>query len=512
MMYSEARDKQAQAAKAAWDKVDLKSQIEVPRKNRVAILAEQLATEDGLSKVKRDALIRGVVTAAPGTTNSKPEDGTVAGQLANIEALVKPGSVTGLELDAFNPKGSRATRAKKLEAWRKARRDEALAQRNYDDLQAEFARFGLSEPACDGILAGDAKTRAKVAAWIAKHPKPGPAVQGAMVLANSACSNLNIAHAAVEAAQPKGGQLGAVYAQLADEKQALEDLKSKKAAEREEVTDALEDGADAVEKGDRARVMAAAAKLKKNFDILIEAQDPFSIEFVSAKKQESIDKFLAAVADTSTDKAPPADTSRAALALILFPKFFDNAEKEMADADTVSLAPLVLQKALAKIDQDVAARDIATRYARIALLQQKLDVLTRQADAYYDVDAVATSMTDASLKTPIKVMLASDADKPVAGSSPTLDERVRIWKLFAKYIDTGTRLEAESRKIDYRLLALANEQQLTLAESNVAQWNTLISANIDQMAAFGASGIKAEQIVSLINSLSLLWIGSGVNK
>jgi hypothetical protein len=31
------------------------------------------------------------------------------------------------------------------------------------------------------------------------------------------------------------------------------------------------------------------------------------------------------------------------------------------------------------------------------------------------------------------------------------------------------------------------------------------------MAAFGASGIKKEDIIALLNSLTLLWIGKGVN-
>ena len=43
------------------------------------------------------------------------------------------------------------------------------------------------------------------------------------------------------------------------------------------------------------------------------------------------------------------------------------------------------------------------------------------------------------------------------------------------------------------------------------QWNSLIGTTVDQLADFGTTGIKAEHLVGLLNSLTLLWIGSGVN-
>jgi len=59
--------------------------------------------------------------------------------------------------------------------------------------------------------------------------------------------------------------------------------------------------------------------------------------------------------------------------------------------------------------------------------------------------------------------------------------------------------------------AIGYERALSYAESNVTQWNTRITASVDQMAEFGAAGIKKEDVIALVNSLTLLWIGVGVN-
>ena len=63
-----------------------------------------------------------------------------------------------------------------------------------------------------------------------------------------------------------------------------------------------------------------------------------------------------------------------------------------------------------------------------------------------------------------------------------------------------------------RAVAAKYETALGYAEANAAQWNALISGGVDQLADYGASGVRAEQITALLNSLTLLWIGVGVNK
>jgi hypothetical protein len=81
----------------------------------------------------------------------------------------------------------------------------------------------------------------------------------------------------------------------------------------------------------------------------------------------------------------------------------------------------------------------------------------------------------------------------------------------ALYLDADSRLHAEIRKTNTRVRAMEHERALAAAESNVAQWNALITSGVGQLADFGASGIRPERITALINSLTLLWIGAGVN-
>ena len=58
VFYSETRDKQGQAAKAAWEKVDLTTQVSLARKNHAALLADQLKATDEIASAQRSLAAR----------------------------------------------------------------------------------------------------------------------------------------------------------------------------------------------------------------------------------------------------------------------------------------------------------------------------------------------------------------------------------------------------------------------------------------------------------------------
>ena len=90
------------------------------------------------------------------------------------------------------------------------------------------------------------------------------------------------------------------------------------------------------------------------------------------------------------------------------------------------------------------------------------------------------------------------------------EQKKKVWKAAALYLDARSRLHGDVVGLTYRLYALQDERALALAETNALQWQALIDVNVDQLAAYGKSGVKAKTVSALLNSLTLLWIGHGV--
>jgi hypothetical protein len=98
------------------------------------------------------------------------------------------------------------------------------------------------------------------------------------------------------------------------------------------------------------------------------------------------------------------------------------------------------------------------------------------------------------------------------GNLPNTEEKINIHRAIAHYVDTGTRLDAEVKKIDLRRAALDSEVGLSYSESAINQWAALIDTNISSLETTYKLGITSKQINDVINSILLFWIGKGTNK
>jgi hypothetical protein len=92
------------------------------------------------------------------------------------------------------------------------------------------------------------------------------------------------------------------------------------------------------------------------------------------------------------------------------------------------------------------------------------------------------------------------------------NEKELMYMSAARYLDTLNRLTARRYRLEYLRVAASHELALAYVEVDMKQWQSLIAATVDQVAAFGASGIKPEQVSSLLNTIGVFWIGHGVNK
>ncbi len=478
-LYSETRDKQGQAAKKAWSEVTVKDKIAVARENLTTLLDREMATADRLTLERRDQLIRSMATG-----------GTVQQRL-----------VTPVDGALKRIAGSREQAAQ----WKTARTRQELATRSMDRATQEMADAGVEMPSCSDINGNKQEALAPLEEHIANGGSKGSAVKDSLDAARAVCARPELT---ATATVPVGGAITATMAQLGDAARSIESAKANTRNERNAYMAALDAHEKAVaqlktDANAQAKVQAAAAKLKNAVDKLTSASDVFSDRFLSEQRLDSLNRFLSAVADTKAGKAPPEGASRAAVALILFSRLADDTKKALADAKTPTLVPLVLQLNHQKIKLDAATRDIAAREAVLVLYQQKLALQSKQADQYLN----AANGFDANMSFH---PLTLDAALAGTGSDPR-GARNTLLEATALYLDTEGRLQSEVAKTNYRINAAAHESALAYAESNVAQWDGLITSGVDQLSDYGASGIKPEMIANFLNSLTLLWIGVGVN-
>lgn len=510
-MYSETRDKQGKALQEAYSKVDLKGQFEVPRKNRANILAQQLATVDALESVRREGMIR---TVAAGRSDKD----TVVAQLNAMSALSGADEVLGHTVsgDTLEKQlASRSARSAALKTWTQ-HADAAQVIRNNirNIIEPGFIRQAVAQPTCKDIRT---ESKAKQALDKIIDDQPGSLssqeLRASLIMLTKKCSELKKEEDG-QLATKIGGALAKVQELIDKEETDYRNLKGRTEAERTAAKAALAERDQAEEKGDGDGVAAAAAKVEALLKKIKQAEDVFSIQFISDQEQDALNEFLTTLKETQEGKAPKAGSSKAAIALALFPKLMKDAQEKLDDAGKASLTPLILQKNISQIMYDAATRDIETRSTRISLLKQQEAILLQQVRKYTELDDTIAKMDHRLLRMPMTVVLAAP-EKSAAGKSkafePSIDDKISVWRSLATYTDQGTRAAGEVAKIGFKLNALESEILLGYAEANVTQWDALISSNVSQLATFGGAGIKVEQITALINSVSLLWIGAGVH-
>jgi hypothetical protein len=483
-IYSEARDKQGQAAMSAWNAANASAKVTTARDNLKALLDRELATEDKIVRARRDELIRSMAAGA------SVQAGLITTTVASLSNLAGSSDIASQWVDAVD-----------------------LEQQIALDLEAaqqQFTLVGVEMPSCDALQDDEMKKSLKEI--VANGGFRGQVIDGTLPSLRSSCKDPD--RTATQRV-PLGGSMAATQMITSTRAFELEKTRNATMSARNAYRAALEahdkTAAELAANPDaRAKVQEAAAKLQKAVAALSKASDVFSAQFLSEQRQQSLDQFLAAVADTKPGEAPPEGASRAAVALILLPDLIDKTRQSLADARKPLLVPLVLQKQYEKIKLDALTRDIAAQQGEVALLQKKLSLQTQQAREYLQAKKGFDLISPEIVSLPVGNVLSGQLPATVAPIK--LQDRKRLAEAAGYYLDAEGRLRAEVNKTDYELIAAKHERAVAYAEANAMQWETLISSGVNQLADYGTTGIKPEQVVSLLNALSLLWIGSGVNK
>jgi hypothetical protein len=479
-MYSETRDKQARDAAESWSKVDLKAQVEVPRKNLQALLTEQLSLEEEIWNTRAQGLARGMAYS----WTVKRFGNELTTQIARVY---------GSASDA-NEYAERAAEQKRL--------IDLIAANSLVITAASFA-----PPSCGNLLEPDqkAKVNARVGAIDAnKRALISPIIS----TLEKDCGLLKKFKE-----EPSTGELTAATTQLKTEKDALDAEVSKTAAVRDEYTKALnsyEEEAEVLTKTPSNpsldKLDAALSKLKAVAEKFAGKDDVFTKKFVAEEQLKSLDRFLSTYSDVLAGKGTSKDPSQVAIALAVFPDLIRKADVALQSSKKPMLTHLVIQKNLEQAKLDAAERDIVVRRKLIELWKAQVEALQEQLGAYLQAHS--------GLSTPAIAALEEKSLREALSPSNNEDEfenKQKLWKSAALYLDAENRLRAEVAKNRYRILALQYEKTLTYAEANINQWRALIEPTVELMGAYGESGLRSSEITAFLNSLTLLWIGAGVN-
>lgn len=500
-LYSPERDKQGQAAQTAWSKVDLKSQVAVPRENLAKTLAEQLAMEDEIWAKRKERQ---------------------AGDMASTMTVAKFRTEAEKGLTRVIGEGKPGTPVAVADAYRKALGQVDAEALNLDGYLDKISFSGVKPPPC--ALATNptelaAYNKAKLAGLpINKAAGYVPAIAGYA----KTCADLKREKGV--AAATAGGALGRA---LADLKIEEDDLEAQKASVEVLLISlkAAQDEYAAAEKALKRNaktqqdVTDALAKLKRVVAKLPSSANPkgedgagqlsesaIAQKAFSQERIDSINKFLATYESVVKGEGAAAGSNRAAIALALFPDLQDKSKQALADAEKPNLTPLLLTKSLEQVRYDAAVKDVERRETLIALRRQLVASLGQQSAAYLEAYQESEKVPAGRL-----AVALTPYDEGKADATEQAKKKNAAWRGATRFLEAEGELRALEGKTRYRIYALQNEGALLYAESSVQQWDALIKPSVDLLAQYGAAGITSKDAIDLFNSLMLLGIAVGVN-
>lgn len=487
-LYVEARDKQGQAAKTAWDAVNFDATVKTERDNLNKFMQAEIDTAAKTRVAVRDDYLRYLV----GSTLQKG----LADQLkAKHETLV------GTDDVASTVKLAVAADANKLDL---------------SGVVLFFALNNLGPATCD-YAAPNVSPQMRKAQASSDATTAGLAGQGIAQL-NKACKAKN---APGLEDSFKGGVLAKYVNGRKNAQRELDDL----TIEAKTLTDNYEQAKDAFDKAAMAKAVDTVKNLKDKAQKLADAanklsasSNPLAQQFMANEGIQALNDFVKALAATPADpsQVPSADSgaAKAAVALAIFPRLMDEATQAANEQRAMRAVPLQMQANYQQLILTAATRDIQSRQAEVKLWDQlvtaTLDEAVQLSRAYNRLNLFgppAGSSQTAALK--------DWADKPVieltTGTKATTDQRELFYFSAGLYADALTRLDTARDTLQIKVRAAIYERALAYSEVNAKQWTSLIGLSVDQVSASAASGLKSQTVTNLLNTLALLGGAYGLN-
>ena len=491
--YDAARDRQGQAARQAWSEVNLKETIDAERANLTKLLAAEIETQQQLARAIRGHALRSLVRG----------DSLQASLVSPLDTRFTALAGTRAALD-----NAQTVRGK----WNASR--DRVVEKTHD-----LASQGLAAPACAQIVqdAQDVVPPA-IRSWQqgANSQRSKDVVESALRILRRECRK-NLSENDVY--KSFGGAISIAWEEYLREAQRLDEQKKQlgglEARYREARAAYEKASAEArSEPALQAQAEAAAKRVQDVVSLLEQSKNPYAARLLADERLQAIGELAQAITEAQPGQAATPGPSENVRTLALLPGIADDVRAALAAARKPLALPLVIRKNHEELNLEAARRDIAVREEIVRLSHELVLALYEQAQQL----ALASDELARARE------LAREASKPseptdlykhgvaAAFSEGKAEQREALYGAAARYLDALNRLDARRYTLAYRRIAARHEQALAYAEVGARQWQSLIGVSVEQVADYGASGFKPEQIAGFLNTLGLLSIGVGVNK
>ena len=233
-----------------------------------------------------------------------------------------------------------------------------------------------------------------------------------------------------------------------------------------------------------------------------------------------------AVADTVV---VPAGASKPSAAIILLSGLVTDARKMQAERKSPLNLPFQLYRDQEQLKLSASTLALRSKQSQIVLAKRLVDTLTEEVQQLYlaekalqkyggnDADAAGGQPTE---KKGSKRRSAAASKAPgtapqtfqqeYAAASP--EKKVQLLMAAQDYLFVVGHLEPQRYKLQYMSVAAMNDESLAYSAVNIKRWQSLIQTSVDQVSDYYEGGINPEALASLLQAMSLVAIGVGVNK
>jgi hypothetical protein len=245
---------------------------------------------------------------------------------------------------------------------------------------------------------------------------------------------------------------------------------------------------------------------------------------------KEVDNVLTAISGGEVDEKDfaPGGKQLAAMAAGLL-EFADEAQKQAKQNALAPATALIIAKKQLEARRAEVVAQIARAQTRVAMHRRKLAALEEELDLLLDAikfwnwakeerqkfEGEPADVKKAYFKA-AKVTARDLGDGTAAAflaGKYGKFAKERLQTAFVRYAASVVRARAVQEETDWRLIDVQYREGVDANKASIDQWNAIIAPSIDQISAFLASGLKAEEVAALIVQLTTLSaIAAGVNK
>lgn len=486
-LHSEVRQKQGEAAAAAWKEVDLKPVFATEREN----LGKLLDLEAQAKKRQVDAQAEnGIRELAAKKLGDYPFEFEVL-----LVGLVGKDAVA----TSNRPATIAALRTAQT-SLAKRRAAQSLFERSQSFLQShgapKFSCAQLTEP--EGRAAE---------AWRTSQPQAAKAADTQLRSATRSCRDLAAAENAFaeQLTRLKAGQIARRSAEWRQGRDTLRQREADAAAAKLQAQEAQAAYEAEVKQRDQGtstsdRVKEQAQRFQSALQALTSAAGVLGVELDAQQRLGRLDDLLTSLA--SGDALETDTASKLEVAASMFPRIADDLRAyRYADRGKL-VVPLLMQRDL---------EQARFRSASMLATRQRQDVELLAAIVEASV-AQANTVAGASERLQRAKVAGSQALLGPGLRSMAPTERRELLQGIVEFQDAAQRQELELELLALQRRGLIHDEATDLAEINAEMWAALVNASVTQAAEFSALGIKADDIGKILQLLGIFYIGRGVNQ